>query len=248
MYEPEEEPSFLSRYTVPLGVAVGLIVMGAIAFFAIGLAGGDDDGGGGSANNGGNGGNATPEASATPSGGNAQEQVIGAYVRNTLNMEYAGDCSTTVPGGPAQTPGAAATVPATPNRICSVKRGDREGVAGYVLGQPLSEPTRYIFLEQRGGQWQVTYSPLITPDTRNVPGIPWPLRPGAEVIVVGTGQCLNVREGPALNQAAVVDAVDGTRIRLASGPADSDNRQWWQVDGRSGWVTADYLRYPDAAQ
>ena len=38
MYEPEEEPSFLSRYTVPLGVAIGLIVMGVIAFFAIGLA------------------------------------------------------------------------------------------------------------------------------------------------------------------------------------------------------------------
>jgi len=244
MYEPEEEPSFLSRYTVPLGVAVGLIVMGVIAFIALGL-GGDDDGGGG--NNGADGNNPTPAASATPTG-NAQEQAIEAYVRTTLNMEYAGDCSTTVPGGPAQTPGAAATVPATATRICSVKRGDREGVAGYVLGQPLSEPTRYIFLEQRGGQWQVTYSPLITPDTRGVPGIPWPLRPGAEVVVVGTGQCLNVREGPALNQAAVDCINDGTRIRLASGPADADNRQWWQVDGRSGWVAADYLRYPDAAQ
>jgi len=245
MYEPEEEPSFLSRYTVPLGVAVGLIVMGVIAFIALGL-GGDDDGDGGG-NNGADGNNPTPAASATPTG-NAQEQAIGAYVRTTLNMEYAGDCSTTVPGGPAQTPGAAATVPATATRICSVKRGDREGVAGFVLGQPLSEPTRYIFLEQRGGQWQVTYSPLITPDTRAVPGIPWPLRPGAEVVVVGTGQCLNVREGPALNQAAVDCINDGTRIRLASGPADADNRQWWQVDGRSGWVAADYLRYPDAAQ
>jgi hypothetical protein len=164
-------------------------------------------------------------------------------------MDYAGDCSTVTPGGPAQTPGAGATVPPTANRLCSVKRGDREGVAGYVLGQPLSEPTRYIFLEQRGGQWQVTYSPLITPDTRTVPGIPWPLKPGAEVVVVGTGgECLNVREGPALSQAAVDCIAENTRIRLASGPADSDNRQWWQVDGRSGWVASDYLRYPDAAQ
>jgi hypothetical protein len=247
MYEPEEEPSFLSRYMVPIGVAAGLLVLAVIAFVALGLGGGED-GDGDSANNGGGGGNPTPAASPTASGGNAQEQAIGAYVRTTLNMEYAGDCATTVPGGPAQTPGAGATVPPTANRLCSVKRGDREGVAGYVLGQPLSEPTRYIFLEQRGGQWQVTYSPAITADTRAVPGIPWPLRPGAEVVVIGTGDCLNVREGPALNQAAVDCIKDNTRIRLASGPAESDNRQWWQVDGRSGWVAADYLRYPDAAQ
>jgi hypothetical protein len=32
MYEPEEEPSFLSRYAVPIGVAAGLIVMVVIAF------------------------------------------------------------------------------------------------------------------------------------------------------------------------------------------------------------------------
>ena len=110
MYEPEEEPSFLSRYTVPLGVVAGLIVMAVAAFFVLGLGGGDD-GDGGSANNGGDG-NPTPAASPTATGGNAQEQAIGAYVRTTLNMEYAGDCSTTVPGqgGPNQTPAAGATV------------------------------------------------------------------------------------------------------------------------------------------
>ena len=64
----------------------------------------------------------------------------------------------------------------------------------------------------------------------------------------GTGQCLNVREGPGLNQKAVDCLPDGARIRIATGPAMGDDIQWWQVQGRSGWVAADFLRYPDAAQ
>jgi hypothetical protein len=27
-----------------------------------------------------------------------------------------------------------------------------------------------------------------------------------------------------------------------------DGINWWQLSGRTGWVSADYLRYPDAAQ
>jgi len=42
--------------------------------------------------------------------------------------------------------------------------------------------------------------------------------------------------------------LDGTRIKLTAGPTNADNLIWWQVEGRTGWVAADYLRYPDAAQ
>jgi hypothetical protein len=29
---------------------------------------------------------------------------------------------------------------------------------------------------------------------------------------------------------------------------EADGLQWWQVEGRNGWVAGTYLRYPDAAQ
>ena len=78
-----------------------------------------------------------------------------------------------------------------------------------------------------------------------MPGIPWPLGAGVEV-VVKAGGCLNVREGPGLSQKAVDCIADGAKIKLAAGPQVVDNIAWWQVEGRSGWVAGDYLRYPDA--
>jgi hypothetical protein len=57
-----------------------------------------------------------------------------------------------------------------------------------------------------------------------------------------------VREGPSLNQKAVDCIKDGTKVRLVAGPSAADGIQWWQVEGRTGWISGDYLRYPDAAQ
>ena len=159
------------------------------------------------------------------------EAALAAYVQTTLSAEYAGACSG------AQTDAAA-------GKICSTSRGEREGVRGYVLGKTLSEGEQWAFLEQRGGAWQVTYAPKITPDNRVVPGVPWPLRVGAEVEIIGTGSCLNVRTDPG--GAAVDCLAEGTRIKLSAGPRDANNLQWWQVEGRNGWVAADFLRYPDA--
>ena len=65
-------------------------------------------------------------------------------------------------------------------------------------------------------------------------------------MVTGAAPCLNVREGPALNQAAVDCIADGETIVVASGPVDADGHLWWQVDGRAGWVVGDYLRFADA--
>jgi hypothetical protein len=159
------------------------------------------------------------------------EAALAAYVQTTLNAEYAGPCSG------AQTGGAA-------GKICSTSRGEREGVRAYVLGKTLSEGEQWAFLEQRGGAWQVTYSPKITADNRVVPGVPWPLRVGAEVEIIGTGSCLNVRTDPG--GAAVDCLAEGTKIKLSAGPRDANNLQWWQVEGRNGWVAADFLRYSDA--
>jgi hypothetical protein len=98
------------------------------------------------------------------------------------------------------------------------------------------------------GQWTLASAQNLTPDVAAVPGIPWPLRTGVDVVVAGANPCVNVREGPSLNQRAVDCIRDGTVIRLAAGPTAADNIQWWQVSGRTGWVSGDFLRYPDAAQ
>ena len=250
MYEPEDRPRSFFRFLLPLGAlaVVAAIIAGAV--FGLGLLDGDEVEPEPVVQ-------ASPTAVPTPTqpGANPAELAIGDYVRNTLGSAYAGDCSiASVSQQPAatQTTGTAAVTTPPPttapagNALCSQSRGEREDVRAYVLGRPLAEPAYWIFVRQNGGSFAVVSAPEITPETSAVPGTPWPIVPGAEVVVTGAAPCLNVREGPALNQAAVDCIADGSTIIVASGPAESDGHQWWQVDGRAGWVVAEYLRYPDA--
>jgi hypothetical protein len=163
-------------------------------------------------------------------------------VETTLNKGFVEDCST-------------ADAQRDVGKICSVFRGERNGQRAYVLGPTFSEGQQWAFLAPgNNNQWSVVHTVMLTPDSRGVPGIPWPLALNQDVVVVGVGACgsagngLNVREGPALNQRAVDCLSERTVIKLGAGPATGDNIQWWQVAGRAGWVSADYLRYPDAAQ
>ncbi|HLF71697.1 MAG TPA: SH3 domain-containing protein, partial [Dehalococcoidia bacterium] len=137
---------------------------------------------------------------------------------------------------------------AAAGKLCSTAKGEREGQRAYILGPALSEPTHWLIVGQQNGAWQILRTVTITADNRGVPGTPWALASGAQVVVIGTGTGLNVREGPALGQKAVDSLADGTKIKLSAGPVIADGLEWWQVDGRSGWVSADYLRYPDATQ
>jgi uncharacterized protein YgiM (DUF1202 family) len=131
--------------------------------------------------------------------------------------------------------------------MCATAKGDRDNMKAYTIGNVASEGTQWVILQNNGGTWAVASTTTITPDNAAVPGIPWPLRTGVDVVVTGTGNGLNVRTGPGLQAAAVDRIDDGTVIKLSAGPAPADNLQWWQVDGRTGWVVGDYLRYPDAS-
>lgn len=247
MYEPEERPSSITRYLLPvLAVAIVVGVVAAIVFvFDVG--GGDGDGEQETVAS-----SPTVAPSPTPSR-SPEETAIDDYVRTVLNGTYSGDCSAAVVN--QQQP--AATAPAgdgTPgpapaaNSLCSQHRGEREDVKAYVLGLPLAEPSYWVFLEPVGGGFQVLDAVEITTEVTAVPGTPWPLRPGAEVVVTGAAPCLNVREGPALDQAAPDCIPDGTTVIVASGPVEGDGYQWWQLEGRAGWVVDLYLRYPDESQ
>jgi hypothetical protein len=178
----------------------------------------------------------TPEPTAGPAGSGPAEQALARYVEQTLMKPFVEDCTKT-------------DVARDVGKICSTFRGERGNQRAYIIGPTFSEPSQWVVLEDRGGgQWAVAGTTVLNADTAAVPGIPWPLRTGVDLVVVGANPCVNVRVGPALNQQAVDCIRDGTRVRLTAGPTAADGINWWQVEGRSGWVSGDFLRYPDAAQ
>lgn len=177
----------------------------------------------------------TPEPTQATSGSGLAE-VLATYVKTNSGKDFVEDCAKADAGQDA-------------GKICAIARGERANQRAFILGPVASQPILWVILEDRGGgQWSVVQSTNITPDTAAVPGVPWPLRTGVELVVVGSNPCVNVREGPSLNQKAVDCIRDGTKVRLVAGPSAADSIQWWQVEGRTGWVSGDYLRYPDAAQ
>lgn len=198
-------------------------------------------GGGDGGNSGGGDGQPAPAVTQTvaPGGGGggaggSPEAALQVYVQTTQNKEFVALCSQ-------------AAVPGDAGKVCgSASLGERDGLRAYTIGLVASQFFEWVFLQNQGGQWKVAGTQRITQDNAGVPGIPWPLRTGVDVIVTGTGNGLNIRTGPGLNAAAVDRIDDGSVIRLSAGPAPADNLQWWQVEGRSGWVVSDYLRYPDA--
>jgi hypothetical protein len=205
----------------PLGIAV-LILAGAL-MLACGGGGGKKGG-------------PTPvPATATPEASGAAEPALAAYVQTTLQKGFVADCTKT-------------DVTNDKDKICATMLGERNGQRAYKLGPTFSEPTQWVILEQRNGAWAVVANFPLNADTAAVPGIPWPLKLNTDLVVAGANPCVNVREGPSLNQKAVDCIKDGTKVRLTAGPTLADSINWWQVEGRTGWVAGDYLRYPDAAQ
>ena len=179
---------------------------------------------------------ATPTPAASPTAETPSlEEVLGAYARQSHQKEYAGDCE-------------AAELPGDEGKLCTAFRGDRGSMKAFVAGLTFSEFFTWVFVEQKAGQWNVVGEFPIRPQADDVPGIPWPLTVGAEVVVTSTGQCLNVRDGPGLAMTAIDCLQDGATIKLGEGPEEVDDFQWWRIDGRDGWVAADWLRYPDAVE
>jgi len=66
---------------------------------------------------------------------------------------------------------------------------------------------------------------------------------GDVVVVIGTGDCLNVRVAAGLSNEKVICLADGEQVTIAGGPEAKDNLQWWKVKTKSGdgWAAEDYL-------
>ncbi len=179
------------------------------------------------------------DATATPGSGlrpGSPEDALTQWVQANIQKPFVDDCAK------------ATDASKDAGKVCAALRGERGNQRAYVLGATFSEFNQWIFLESQNNQWRVVSQQLINEDNKAVPGIPWPLRTATDVVVAGAEPCLNVREGPGLKQKAIDCIRDGATIRLSAGPTPADGIDWWQVEGRTGWVAADYLRYPDARQ
>ncbi len=223
MMEPEGRRGFSGSLVIPI-VGIGILIAIIVVVAAVCIGGGDSDDDAPLPT-------ATAEVTPTLQAGSLQESALLQHVQATLAAEYAGSC-------------ADAVLTADVGKICSGYSGERQGVHAVVLGLTFSEGIEWAFAEMQGGVWRVVHTTPITPDNAGIPGIPWPLKVGAEVVVIGTGSCLNVRTEPG---GDAVDCItEGSPIVLAAGPEEARELLWWRVEGRDGWVAADYLRYPDA--
>lgn len=94
-----------------------------------------------------------------------------------------------------------------------------------------------------------------TPDTETPepsvttgPGI---FSAGDTVVVFNTGDCLNVRTAPGINDPetgelnpAIICIADGTRVTVTGGPEEAGSLTWWKVETvlGEGWAAQDYLQ------
>lgn len=74
---------------------------------------------------------------------------------------------------------------------------------------------------------------------------------GDVVQVFNTGDCLNVRTAPGINDPAtgqvnpaIICVADGTRIAVTGGPEQAGSFTWWKVETvlGEGWAVQDYLQ------
>lgn len=66
---------------------------------------------------------------------------------------------------------------------------------------------------------------------------------GQTLVVTGTGDCLNVRTNPGVDNDAIICIADATEVKVTGGPEQAGGLTWWKVETRlgEGWAAEDYL-------
>jgi hypothetical protein len=181
------------------------------------------------------GGSSAPSATPTPETP-GPEVVIGQWVRANRNVDFIGLCQNATPGVDV-------------GKLCTNELGSRGTRRAYALGPTFSEPTAIVMVEQAGdGTWKVLSVTNRDPSQASIPGIDWPLEVGDEVVVIGVGDCLNIREQPTQQGKQLNCVPDGTKAIIQDGPKDAETFRWWRIagDGFNGWAAGAWLRLPDA--
>lgn len=174
-----------------------------------------------------------PEATGSPQpeGPATAEEVLRVYVENLLNRGFSGNC-------------AEARRPNDIGKVCYTLRGQRGDMQAYELGPTFSEFTMLVIVRQKGASWEIVKVENRDPTQPAVPGIPWPIEVGAQLVVAGTGDCLRARESPSLQAPVNACLSDGTEVTVQEGPQEADGYTWWRLQGW-GWSAQEWLRYPE---
>lgn len=186
---------------------------------------------------GGDGGERTPEATPTPELPGAMD-VIARWVAENRNVDFIGDCADAQEGIDV-------------GKLCATRVGTRGTLEAYHIGPTFSEYTTVAIIETRGEDGaEIVRVNNRNPNEEAVPGINWPLQVGDRVVVVGLGEddCLNVREQPSTEAAALICIGDGAEAIIQEGPVDAGTFTWWRIagEGFDGWSASTWLRLPEA--
>ena len=161
------------------------------------------------------------------------EDALGLWVQRRLSLGFVADCED-------------ARRPDDIGKQCARRAGERGEMVAYEVGPTFSEYSMIFVLRQEAGVWTIVSQVARDPVAPDVPGIPWPLEIGAEVVVAGTDACLRVRDRPEAAAPEVACLNDGEPARIIGGPIEADDNEWWQLE-HLGWASGTYLRYPDEA-
>lgn len=184
------------------------------------------------------GGSSKPADTPTPAVPGAVE-TLGEWVRTNRNVDFIGNCADAKPGVDV-------------GKLCASEAGTRGTRRAYYLGPTFSETTALAILEQsqQDQTWSVLSVTNRDPSAGAIPGIPWPLQVGDQVIIIGLGEtdCLSIREQPTQSANKANCMPDGTKAIIQEGPVVAETFTWWRIagDGFNGWAAGTWMRLPEA--
>ena len=130
--------------------------------------------------------------------------------------------------------------------IINAIRGDDEDLGTPSPTDPSEvEPSATVSLNTPTAEITPTATVVLTVGTPPATTPPTEIRPGALVVVTGTGGAgLRLRAEATTGSDMVTVVKEGTVLTVLDGPEEADNYQWWKVrtpEGEEGWGAASWL-------
>jgi len=129
--------------------------------------------------------------------------------------------------------------------VNAIRKGDGEPPTPIPTFTSEVSPSATVSLLTPTAAITPTSTVVLTVGTPPATTPPTEIRPGALVVVTGTGGAgLRLRELPTTDSQLVVMAREGTVLTVLEGPTDADGYRWWKVrtpEGEEGWGADNWL-------